>query len=212
MVRPRRPVTGDARGRHVREATTGTPCSCTASRRRRRPLVVAGPATDPGHDGPAAARFAARWSVPTLADPLSGARFAPGIGDPPVGPHPGRLRPFPARPGRGPPLRAGPHHPGGAHPDLRRAGAGAGRMDPGHPYRDRRRCAPEGPPGAGGPLPERVGREGPVPAGRRRGRPPRPAPPASTGRAPGRSSKRPPGRPSRRSLPTRTARVPTRPP
>ena len=52
----------------------------------RRPLVVVGPATDPGRDGPAAARFAARWSVPTLADPLSGARFAPGIGDPPSAP------------------------------------------------------------------------------------------------------------------------------
>ena len=52
----------------------------------RRPLVVAGPATDPGQHGPAAARFAARWSVPTLADPLSGARFTPCIGDPPSAP------------------------------------------------------------------------------------------------------------------------------
>ncbi len=42
----------------------------------RRPLLVAGPATDPGLDGPAAARFARRRNVPVFADPLSGARFA----------------------------------------------------------------------------------------------------------------------------------------
>ena len=45
----------------------------------RRPLLVAGPACDPGLDGPAAVRFAARRKVPTLADPLSGARFAVGM-------------------------------------------------------------------------------------------------------------------------------------
>ncbi|MDE2982509.1 MAG: 2-succinyl-5-enolpyruvyl-6-hydroxy-3-cyclohexene-1-carboxylic-acid synthase [Gemmatimonadota bacterium] len=53
----------------------------------RRPLLVAGPVCDPGLDGPALARFAARRSVPTLADPLSGARFTSGIdevGDAPI--------------------------------------------------------------------------------------------------------------------------------
>ncbi len=44
----------------------------------RRPLLVAGPVCDPGLDGPAVAEFAARRQVPTLADPLSGARFALG--------------------------------------------------------------------------------------------------------------------------------------
>ena len=44
----------------------------------RRPLLVAGPATDPGLDGPAAARFAQLRNVPVMADPLSGARFASG--------------------------------------------------------------------------------------------------------------------------------------
>ena len=47
----------------------------------RRPLLVAGPACDPGLDGPAAVRFASSRGVPTLADPLSGARFYPGLGD-----------------------------------------------------------------------------------------------------------------------------------
>ena len=47
----------------------------------RQPLLVAGPASDPGLDGPAVARFA-RWrNLPVLADPLSGARFAAGLGD-----------------------------------------------------------------------------------------------------------------------------------
>ena len=41
----------------------------------RRPLLVAGPATDPGLVGPATLRFAERLGIPTLADPLSGARF-----------------------------------------------------------------------------------------------------------------------------------------
>ena len=45
----------------------------------RRPLLVAGPACDPGLDGPAVVRFAARKGVPTLADPLSGARFDRGL-------------------------------------------------------------------------------------------------------------------------------------
>jgi len=51
-----------------------------------RPLLVAGPVCDPGLDGPALARFAALTSVPTLADPLSGARFTSGIevGDGPI--------------------------------------------------------------------------------------------------------------------------------
>lgn len=47
----------------------------------RRPLLVAGPATDPGLDGPAAVRFARHFNVPLLADPLSGARFSPDAGD-----------------------------------------------------------------------------------------------------------------------------------
>ena len=47
----------------------------------RQPLLVAGPATDPGLDGPAAARFARQRNVPVLADPLSGARFASCLGD-----------------------------------------------------------------------------------------------------------------------------------
>ena len=45
----------------------------------RRPLLVAGPASDPGLDGPAATRLAAQRGVPTLADPLSGARFDQGL-------------------------------------------------------------------------------------------------------------------------------------
>jgi len=45
----------------------------------RRPLVVAGPAVDPGKDGPAIVRFALAHGIPTFADPLSGARFDPGI-------------------------------------------------------------------------------------------------------------------------------------
>ena len=48
----------------------------------RRPLLVAGPVTDPGLDGPAVVRFATRTGVPVLADPLSGARFERGLGDP----------------------------------------------------------------------------------------------------------------------------------
>ncbi len=47
----------------------------------RRPLLVAGPATDPGLDGPAAARFAHQRNVPVLADPLSGARFTTSLGE-----------------------------------------------------------------------------------------------------------------------------------
>ncbi|MCY3545847.1 MAG: 2-succinyl-5-enolpyruvyl-6-hydroxy-3-cyclohexene-1-carboxylic-acid synthase [Gemmatimonadetes bacterium] len=53
----------------------------------RRPLLVAGPVCDPGLDGPAVARFAAHRNVPTLADPLSGARFTVGAdeaGDAPI--------------------------------------------------------------------------------------------------------------------------------
>ena len=41
----------------------------------RRPLLVAGPSSDPGLDGPAVTRFAVSRGVPTFADPLSGARF-----------------------------------------------------------------------------------------------------------------------------------------
>ena len=44
----------------------------------RRPLLVAGPSTDPGLDGPAVARFAVARGIPSLVDPLSGARFDPG--------------------------------------------------------------------------------------------------------------------------------------
>ena len=48
----------------------------------RRPLLVAGPVTDPGLDGPAVVRFAARMGVPVFADPLCGARFERALGDP----------------------------------------------------------------------------------------------------------------------------------
>ena len=49
----------------------------------RRPLLVAGPSSDPGEDGPAIARFAVARGIPTLADPLSGARFDPeGVASP----------------------------------------------------------------------------------------------------------------------------------
>lgn len=48
----------------------------------RRPLLVAGPVTDPGLDGSAVVRFAARTGVPAFVDPLSGARFERGLGDP----------------------------------------------------------------------------------------------------------------------------------
>ena len=47
----------------------------------RRPLLVAGPASDPGLDGPAVVRFAGRRGAPALADPLSGARFNRGLSD-----------------------------------------------------------------------------------------------------------------------------------
>lgn len=50
-------------------------------RAAQRPLLVAGPVTDPGLDGPAVVRFAARTGVTTLADPLSGARFERGLGE-----------------------------------------------------------------------------------------------------------------------------------
>ena len=43
----------------------------------RRPVVVCGPSHDPA-DGPAALRLAAALRCPLVADPLSGARFAPG--------------------------------------------------------------------------------------------------------------------------------------
>ena len=46
----------------------------------RRPMLVAGPSSDPGLDGPAIVRFAVARSVPTFADPLSGARFDPAGG------------------------------------------------------------------------------------------------------------------------------------
>ncbi len=52
----------------------------------RRPLLVAGPVTDPGLDGPAVVRFAIHTGVPVLADPLSGARFERGLGDPGTAP------------------------------------------------------------------------------------------------------------------------------
>ena len=52
----------------------------------QRPLLVAGPVTDPGLDGPAVVRFATQTGVPALADPLSGARFERALGDPPTAP------------------------------------------------------------------------------------------------------------------------------
>ncbi|MDE2753580.1 MAG: thiamine pyrophosphate-dependent enzyme, partial [Gemmatimonadota bacterium] len=42
--------------------------------------LVAGPSSDPGLDGSAIARFAVARGVPTLGDPLSGARFDPAAG------------------------------------------------------------------------------------------------------------------------------------
>jgi len=45
----------------------------------RRPLLVSGPAAAPGPHGPPSVRVALAPGVPTLADPLSGARFDPGI-------------------------------------------------------------------------------------------------------------------------------------
>ena len=53
----------------------------------RRPVLVAGPVCDPGLDGPAVVRCAVHRHIPTLADPLSGARFASGmdeLGDAPI--------------------------------------------------------------------------------------------------------------------------------
>lgn len=47
----------------------------------RRPVLVAGPVCDPGLDGPAVVRCAVHRHIPTLADPLSGARFATGMGE-----------------------------------------------------------------------------------------------------------------------------------
>lgn len=46
--------------------------------RARRPVLVAGPSSDPDAEGPALIAFSARLGVPLLADPLSGARFAGG--------------------------------------------------------------------------------------------------------------------------------------
>lgn len=43
----------------------------------RRPILVAGPSSTPDAEGPALVNFAARLGIPLLADPLSGARFAP---------------------------------------------------------------------------------------------------------------------------------------
>ncbi len=45
----------------------------------RRPILVAGPSSAPDAEGPALVNFAARLGVPLLADPLSGARFAPPV-------------------------------------------------------------------------------------------------------------------------------------
>lgn len=45
-----------------------------------RGLLVCGPAAEPGRLGPAALRLAGAAGYPLLADPLSGARFAPGAG------------------------------------------------------------------------------------------------------------------------------------
>lgn len=53
----------------------------------RRPVLVAGPSSDPDAEGPALSAFAARLGVPLLADPLSGARFGAGAaqGHRPIG-------------------------------------------------------------------------------------------------------------------------------
>lgn len=47
----------------------------------RRPLVVAGPSSDPDADGPALVRFATLGRIPLVADPLSGARFCGAVPD-----------------------------------------------------------------------------------------------------------------------------------
>lgn len=43
-----------------------------------RALLIAGPTTNPSATGPAIVKLAERAAIPLLADPLSGARFAPG--------------------------------------------------------------------------------------------------------------------------------------
>lgn len=45
-----------------------------------RGVIVAGPSSEPGRDGPAAVGLAARSGFPLLADPLSGARYGPSSG------------------------------------------------------------------------------------------------------------------------------------
>lgn len=54
----------------------------------RRPILVAGPSSTPDAEGPVLVDCAARLGVPLLADPLSGARFAPTtpVPAPPVRP------------------------------------------------------------------------------------------------------------------------------
>jgi 2-succinyl-5-enolpyruvyl-6-hydroxy-3-cyclohexene-1-carboxylate synthase len=54
-------------------------------RESRRPLLVAGPVPRPGEVGPALRGFAREAGIPTLADPLSGARFGDGDGAPVLG-------------------------------------------------------------------------------------------------------------------------------
>ncbi len=69
----------------LRRAAAGSPAKGEESKlaaqlaRAERPLLVAGPASRPERDGLAAVRFAAAHSLPLLADPLSGARFATEI-------------------------------------------------------------------------------------------------------------------------------------
>lgn len=48
----------------------------------QRPVLVAGPSSNPDADGPALVRFAALGRIPLLADPLSGARFCGAVPDP----------------------------------------------------------------------------------------------------------------------------------
>ncbi len=51
----------------------------------RRPVLVAGPSSDPDAEGAVLARFAADLAIPILADPLSGVRFAAVPNAPVVG-------------------------------------------------------------------------------------------------------------------------------
>ena len=89
LSRSRRPPGASAVHEPVAFASAQVPDSdsaaaSTLARRlasARRPIVVAGPSSDPDADGPALVRFAALGRIPLLADPLSGARFCGAVPD-----------------------------------------------------------------------------------------------------------------------------------